>query len=146
LSIYKDRRNYKDHDFNNTTFTINKEHKAEGLNRITVTMTEDEVAVQTVADGLGLFVNNPKISGSIVFETLEASATNQYMWDMWRAKTSFATSILDKVVPDLNVAGAKCRIMKRADIERVTEATVSEWTILCVYLDSDGGGFTLESA
>jgi hypothetical protein len=143
---YKDRRNYKDYDFNNFTLTLNGVHKGEGLDNVKFELDEDEYTTTSVADGMAQFVASPKTTGTVVITCLEACATNAYLWTMWKAKNSFSVSGLDSVVPDLDAKAQKCHIMKRVPIERANEPVLSEWTLNATYLDMVGGGFELESA
>ena len=146
MGEYKDRRNYKDHDFNNTVLTIDGTHKAEGIDSITVELDEDEFTTQAVADGMAVFARNPKRTGRFTFTVLEASATNAKMWELWSAGNSFSIGMMDKVIPELDCKAQKAHIMKRVPIQRGLEASMSEWVCVCTYLDCVGGGFTLESA
>jgi uncharacterized protein YaiE (UPF0345 family) len=143
---FKDRRNYKDYDFNNFTLTINSVHKGEGLNRVMFDHTNDQYSVNSVADGMSQFVHNAITEGTVVIECLEASATNAYLWEMWRSGNSFSVSGLDAVVPDLDAKAQKCHIQKRVPIERAGEPVNSEWTLIATYLDTFSGGFELEAA
>lgn len=146
MANYKNRRNYVDHDFNNSVLTIAGENKAEGLEMIEVELDEDEVTVQKVADGMG--INNLGLSrtGIIKFQILEASATNDVMWDLREGGAAFSLSLLDSAAPNLNCNGAKCRIVKPPAVKRGKETDVIEWVCSCVYLDVKGGSYRLASA
>lgn len=146
MGNYKDRRNYVDHDFNTTVLLINGEDKAEGLEMIEVELDEDETTVQKVADGMAIFVKNPSRSGTIKFQFLEASKTNDVMWALRTGDTSFKLSIQDPSAPNLSCKGAKCRIGKPPIVKRGLEADVVEWTCICAYLDVKGGSYALASA
>jgi hypothetical protein len=147
MPTYKDRKNYVPHDFNNTVFTINKDHKAEGLESIAIELDEDETTVQSVADGLAQFLQNPGITGTITFSCLEASVTNGYMWARWKANQSFPIQMRDTASPNLKAGGDYCRIMKRPVLARnKNELPIVEWVCVTPYLDSEAGSFYLESA
>jgi hypothetical protein len=146
MGYYATRRNYKAHNFNNSTLTINGTHKAEGLDGFEVELDVDEVDVSLVADGTGLFVENPSQAGSFKIKMSEASATNAFLWDLVKSKAHFSLSFLDSAVPDLDCNGQQCRIAKRPKIERGKDPAIVEWTCKAVYLDCIGGSYSLESA
>ena len=146
MAVYKDRRNFKDHDFNNTSLLIAGEDKAEGVEMIEVELDEDVTTVQKVADGTGIFANNPSRSGTIKFQILEASATTDVMWALHKSNEAFSIGILDPTAPNLSCRGAKCRIGKPPVIKRGLEADVVEWVCVCAYLDVFGGSYSLASA
>jgi len=143
VAKYKTRRNYVDHDFNSTTLTINGEHKAEGLEMIEVERTEDETVVVESGDGMAMFSNSASRSGTIKFQVLDASATNDVMWDLHKAGTSFKLSVLDVAAPNLDCKGAQCRVQKRPIVKRSKEVDVVEWVCIVAYLDAVGGSYTL---
>jgi len=146
MAKYKDRINYVDHDFNNSSLTINGAHVAQGLESIEVELDEDEVDVVKVGDGTGIFVNDPSRSGTIKFQILEASATNDVMWALRTAGTSFPISFLDSSAPNLDCHGNNCRIQKPPVVKRSKEVDIVEWVCKCVYLDVKGGAYSLQSA
>lgn len=146
MAVYRDRVNYVDHDMNNTTLSINGEHVAQGVEMIEVELDEDETTVQKVADGTGIFVTDPSRSGVIRFQILEASATNDIMWDLRAANSSFKVSVLDVAAPNLDCHGNYCRVAKPPVVKRGKEADVVEWVLICVYLDVKGGSYSLQSA
>jgi hypothetical protein len=145
MAIYRDRVNYVDHDFNNTTLSIDSDHVAQGLQMIEIELDEDETDIQKVADGTGLFVTNPSRSGTIKFQILEASATNDKMWELRESNSSFPVSLLDTAAPNLNCRGSYCRIGKPPVVKRGKEADVVEWMCKCIYLDVKGGSYSLQS-
>jgi len=146
MGVYKDRRDYVDHDFNTTTLTIDGEHKAEGLEMIEVEKTEDDTTVKEAADGLGIFVVRPSKSGTIKFQILEASATNDIMWALRSGGSSFSVSVLDVAAPELDCNAAKARISKAPVVKRGIDHDMVEWTLIAVYLDVKGGSYSLASA
>lgn len=146
MAVYRDRVNYVDHDMNNTTLTINGTSVAEGVEMIEVELDEDETTVQKVADGTGIFVTDPSRSGVIRFQILEASATNDTMWALRTANSSFKLSILDTASPNLDCHGNYCRIAKPPVVRRGKEADVVEWVCICVYLDVKGGSYSVQAA
>jgi hypothetical protein len=125
---------------------INGTDKAEGLEMIEVEFDEDEVTVQKVADGTAIYSTNPSRSGTIKFQIIEASATNDVMWTLRKNNTSFSIGILDPTAPNLTCRGAKCRIGKPPVIKRGLECDIVEWTCICTYLDARGGSYSLASA
>ena len=146
MGSYNEVTNYKPHSFNNTTLLIDKEHKAVGVEMVEVELTEDEVTVQTSADGHAIFVETPGTSGIIRFQCLEASATNEYMWDLLETRATFSISMLDKEAPTLDVSSPKCRIGKRPVIRRLREHDVVEWVCVCTYIKCRGGSYRLDAA
>ena len=146
MAKYRDRVNYVDHDFNNTTLSINGTHIAEGVEMVEVELDEDETTVQKVADGTGIFVNDPSRSGTFKFQILEASATNDIMWALRAANSSFKVSLLDVAAPNLDCHGNQCRIAKPPVVKRGKEADVVEWSLICVYMDVKGGSYSLQAA
>lgn len=147
MPTYKDRKNYVPHDFNNTTLTLGGEHKAEGLDAISMEMDEDEVTTQSTGDGMAQFVENPGITGTITVSCAEASATNGWLWDKWKAKGSFSVQMRDTASPQLKAGGDYCRIMKRPILARnKNEMPIVEWSIKTCYMDLEAGAFYLESA
>ena len=146
MAVYKTRRNYVDHDFNSTNITINKVHKAEGVNSLTVDRSEDKFSVTEVADGMAQFAFKPSRVGTFVLEILEASATNDVLWDLEIAGASFNISVLDANAPNLDCNSPNCHIVKKHTITRDGEAPMIEWTFLCTYLEMRGGSYTLEAA
>jgi hypothetical protein len=146
MGEYLDTRDYEDHDFNTTTLTINKEHKAEGLNTIEVERDGEEYTTQGVASGLGLFVFHAKKEGTIKFTCLEASATNDVMWALRESGDSFHVSVLDTVAPNLNCNAKKMKIEKPPVIRRMEEHDVIEWTCRAVYLNMKGGSYKIVDA
>lgn len=143
MGVYRDRINYVPHDFNTTVLTINSEHKAVGLDSLTVARAEDAVTVKTVGDGTGIPELNPSREGTITFSVLEASATNDYMWDLYEAGTAFPVSVLDSNAPNLDASGTYCYVSKVPDLVKSKEHSVVEWTCICVYLKMRGGSYTL---
>lgn len=146
MAKYRDRVNYVDHDMNNTTITIDGTHLAEGVEMVEVELDEDETTIQKVADGTGIFVNDPSRSGVIRLSILEASATNDELWAKRAANSSFKVSVLDTAAPNLDCHGNQCRIAKPPVVKRGKEADVVEWVFICVYLDVKGGSYSLQSA
>jgi hypothetical protein len=146
MAKYKARRNYVDHDFNNTTLTIDGEHKAEGLEMIEFELDEDENTIQKAADGVALINNNPSRSGTIKFQVLESSATTSIMWALRTANRAFKVSMLDTASPELDCKGAFCRIGKPPIVKRGLNGDVVEWLLICPYLDVLGGSYTLQTA
>lgn len=146
MGVYKDSRDYVDHDFNTTTVTVNSEHKVEGLEMLEVEMDEDEVSVQKSGDGLGIFVVDPSTSGTIKLTILEASATNDIMWALHKSGASFPVSVLDTAAPNLNCSGKKMKIVKRPVIKRSKEHDMIEWVCIAVYLKAEGGSYSLAAA
>ena len=146
MAEYKTRRNYVDHDFNTTTITINKTHKAEGVNSLAVERNEDKFSVTEVADGMAQFAFKPSRTGTFVIEILAASATNDILWDLEIANSSFAISVLDSNAPNLDCNSPYCHIVKKPAINRDGEAPMIEWTFICAYLEMRGGSYTLETA
>ena len=146
MTDYKQRRNYVDHNFNTTTLTINNTHKAEGLESLAVERTEDEVTVQNSSDGMAIFSEVPSLVGTITFSILEASATNDIMWEHDQSKTQIALDVKDTASPNLDCRSAKSRIVKAPTIERGREQSMVEWVCVCTYLDVKGGSYALASA
>jgi hypothetical protein len=146
MAEYKSRRNFTPHNFNNTTITIDKTDKAEGVETLEVEPTNDEVTVQDAADGLAIFVENPSRVGEIRLSFLEASATNDKMEELYKSKATFSIDVKDSAVPDLDCRSAQCRISKHPTITRGREATFVEWVCICTYLDIKGGSYALVSA
>ncbi len=146
MGIYRERRNYVDHDPNSITILIDGENKVEGFDSLVVELDNDESTVQTVADGTGLFVANPTTSGEIRISFIEASPTNDIMWALLKAGDSFKISVQDANAPLLDAHGNKCRVKKRPVINRGAEADVVEWVCSVVYLDCAGGSYSLASA
>jgi len=143
---YKDRQNYVDHDFNNTTLTINGEHNAEGLESLEVTYNEPRSTVSEVADGMAIFnVNNSK-TGTIKFSIMESSATCDIMWDLWAARSTFPVAVLDTASPNLSVSAGQCRFGELPPIKRSGEVDVVEFTLNATYMDARGGSYSLVSA
>lgn len=146
MGTYQTRRNYKNHNFNKSTLTLGGEHKAEGMNGFDVDLDEDEVETMSVADGTGMFVENPSLKGTIKIRMLEASTTNAWLWTKRAARTTFSVGFLDEVVPDLECSAQQCRITKPPMFVRGKDPAVVEWILKTVYLDVKGGSYSLESA
>ncbi|GEM_PF-5610884 len=146
MAAYKDRKNYVPHSINNVTVTIDGEHKIEGLELFEAEMDEDEVTVQTVADGTGILVENPSRAGQIRIQFLEAGASSDKMYELLEGREVFSISALDVAAPNFDVHGNYCRVMKRPVITRGREAGVPEWVFVSVYLDIKGGSYALATA
>lgn len=146
MGTYQTRRNYKVHNFNNSTLTLGGEHKAEGMDGFDVELDEDEVETMSVADGTGLFVENPSLKGTIKIRLLEASTTNAWLSDKRAERSTFSVGFLDSTVPDLECSAQQCRITKMPMVTRGKDPAVVEWVLKTVYLDVKGGSYSLESA
>lgn len=146
MGYYATKRNYKNHNINNSTLTLNGEHKIEGLDGFDWEYDDEEVDTEVVADGTGLFVENPSKRATIKIRISEASASSAYLWDLWEDKTSFKMSFLDTTIPDLAFSASKCRIAKAPATVRGKNPAVVEWVVKTVYMDAKGGSYSLESA
>ncbi len=142
---YKDRRNYVDHDFVTTTVTINSKNKGEAVNQLVVDRDVDEYTTQVAGDGIGIFVRDPSQAGKIEIEFLEASASNDVMWDLEADGATFPISVLDTAVPNLTASG-RFKIAKKVSIERDKGHKFVRWICITVYLDHRGGGYALAAA
>ena len=146
MAAYKDRVNYVPHSINNVTVTIDGEHKIEGLELFEAEMDEDELTVQTVADGTGILVENPSRAGTIKLTFLEAGASSDKLYELLEGRDVFSVAALDAAAPDFDVHGTYCRVMKRPPIRRGREADTPEWVFVCVYLDMKGASYALATA
>lgn len=145
MTAYKDRLNFVDHNFNTTTLTIDKTHKAQGLHMIEAEYNEDETTTMEVDDGTAIMVEGNSRTGEIRFQVLEASPTNTFMQGLAKERRSFALSLDDTNVDDLKTDGKYCRVKKRPVLIRQKDAQVVQWDCVVTYLDLVGGGYTLES-
>jgi len=141
MGTYKDRINYVDHDFNSTTLLINSEHKGEGLDTIAVEKLSDRVTVTEVADGMAILNNGKSRVGTITFECLEASATNDYMQERVDSGESFPIALSDDNAPNMKAGGGKFRVMEDPVINRGAEAAMVEWVCITAYLDGKTGAY-----
>lgn len=145
MAIYKDRINYVDHNFNSYTLTIDGDHVAQSLDSVEVELDDDEVDVTKVADGTGVFDINPSRSGTIKFSMLEASVTNDKMYELREVGAAFSVSGLDTSRPNYNCNGKKMRIVKPPVELAGTTANVVEWICKAVYLDVKGGSYSIQA-
>jgi len=149
MGTFKDRVNYQPHNFNTfaLSFTYGDDtYKATGLNTFSAERDEDEVTVESAADGVGIFVEDPVIKGAVTFEIMEADPTNKWLWDRQVGGHIFSLSAADSNMADLEVKGGQCRISKAPVIEKKKEIFYVSWNIITVYLDVKSGGYALVSA
>ena len=146
MGTFKDRINYQPHNFNTFRVTLNGTDNVTGLNSFAVERNEDEVTPAIAADGVGLFQENPNISGIFELEIIEADATNAVLWDLWSAGTTFGVAAVDSNETRLNCAGAQCRVKKAPRREKQLEVSYVTWTIETIYLDLNGGGYSIVDA
>jgi hypothetical protein len=146
MGTFKDRINYKPHNFNTLTVTLNGDTVVTGLNSFAAERNEDEISVAIAADGVGLFQENPNVSGTITMEIIEADATNAAIWDLWKAGEPFAITATDSRNERFNCAMAGGRVKKPPVLNKGLEVNYIEWVFEAVYLDVDSGGYALESA
>lgn len=143
---YQEVLNYKNHNFNSTTLLINKEHTAQALEMIEVDRANDRVTITEVASGHAGFNEIPSQVGTIKFQCLEASPTNDVMWALVESGESFQVAVTDSNAPNLAASSAKSQILKRPTINRGKEQAIVEWTVSCTYLKTKGGSYRLETA
>ncbi len=145
---YKDKKNFKPHDLNNLTVTLNGEFTASGIDSISAEYDDDHFSIQTVADGTGVPVKDPSRKGTVTLAILEADPTNTKLWELYQAcvdsNTGFSISAKDSNAPEFNIAETFCYIQKPPAMGRSAEAAVLEWIIVAVYLKIKGGGYALQ--
>lgn len=146
MGTFKDRINYQPHNFNTFRVTLDGETNVTGLNSFAVERNEDEITPGIAADGVGLFQENPNVSGIFELEIIEADATNAWLWDKWQEGVTFSVSATDSNETRMNCAGAQCRVKKAPRREKGLEVAYVTWTIETIYLDMNGGGYSIVSA
>lgn len=141
MGTYKDRINYVDHDFNTTVLLINGKHKAVALETIAVEKLNDRVTVTESADGMAILNNGKSRTGTITFQCLEPSATNDIMQTLVDSGESFPIALSDDNAPNMKAGGGKFRVMKDPVINRGAEAAMVEWVCITAYLDGKTGAY-----
>lgn len=149
MSGYKDKKNFVPHDINNFVFTVDGDHKIEGLESIVASYDDEHFAIETVADGMGIPVKNPSRKGTVTLTILEASPSNSKMWALYNAavndNTGFQASGKDSASPDFNISETYFYPQKPHELERSGEAKKVEWVLVAVYLNLMGGGYKLQA-
>jgi len=149
MGIFKTRVNYVPHNFN--SFQVTGTHDGEpynftGMNSFACERLEDETSPAIAADGVGLFQENPNISGTFTIEIIEADPTNKWLWDRQVNGQAFAVSAVDSNQEDLECKGAQVRVKKAPVVNKGLEVSYVEWTLECIYLDVKSGGYALVAA
>ncbi|MCP4547080.1 MAG: DUF3277 family protein [bacterium] len=149
MGEYKDRVNYKPHNLNNYTVTVDGTEKAVGLEGFTVEFDDDHWGVNVVADGTAQHFKNNSRSGTITIQLQATSTTHKFMWDKYKANmesdTAFSVAILNSESEDFNAACPFAYVQKPPAEVGSQEVSVAEWVLSCAYLDCRGGSYAVQS-
>ncbi len=149
MGKYKDRVNYKPHDLNNFTITIDGTENAVGIEGFTVEFDDERFGVSKVADGTAQHFKNNSRSGTITLQLQGTSATHKFMWDKDRASmsgdTAFSITIMNSAMEDFNVSCPFAYVQKTPAEVGSQEVSVAEWVLSCAYLDCRGGSYAVQS-
>lgn len=146
MGNFKPRLNFKPHNFNDFTVTINGETQIQMLNSFACERNEDEITMAIAADGTGLPQENPNISGTITLEISEASPTNGVLWGLQKEGAYIAISAVDSNDTSFNCAMASGRVKKPPVLNKGLEVNMVEWVFEAVYLDLESGGYAIIDA
>ena len=142
MGSYAEKKNYKPHNIKRTTVTLNEAHIVEGLHTFEAEMDEDNTSIFASDDGTALFVENPKRIGTIRLVFLEATATTDYLNDLFDAGEPFKITAQDEVAENLNVTGW-VRAKRRPAVKRMGQPDMPEWILTGPYVDIKGGSYAL---
>ena len=142
---YRDEINVVPHDFTTTVITFDGEHKAQGVDVLEVTKTDDTYSNRGVADGTAIHQKNASRIGQIRIEILEATATSDYLWSAYENDRAVSIAIADSNAPNLKVNNSLCHILKPPMLVRKNETENVEWIFNTNYLNYRGGSYRLES-
>jgi hypothetical protein len=140
---YKENLNYKGHDLNTSTVTLDGEHVVKSLHAIKMEYTDPRTTSFMADDGTGLPVKNKKRNGLVTLSILQASETNKYLWDKLAADPEGGISIehVDTNSPDMKSSAPHAHIAAAPMVGKSGAHEVVEWTFEEIYLDIAGAGY-----
>jgi len=150
MAYYQPPVNFKPHNFNSSTFTINSPdldgaHVVEGLDTIEVELKENRWATKMVASGATIHEHNPSREMTIKITLLDASASQLILSQLARSDSPVTVTFTDENAPDLNCSSQQARVEKHALVKRGTETDVPEWVFVCTYGTCATGGYRLQT-